>query len=49
MVQLDPVESTSGSKDAVKHQSSASALVSSSTWVKFGSLLFLTKVKLLVV
>ena len=35
-VLLDPVESTSGSKDAVKHQSSASALVSSSTWVKFG-------------
>ena len=36
MVLLDPVESTSGSKDSVKHQSSASVLVSSSTWVKFG-------------
>ena len=36
MVLLDPVESTSGSKDSVKYQSSASALVSSFTWVKFG-------------
>ena len=40
MVLLDPVESTSGSKDSVKHQSSASVLVSSSTWVKFGRVSF---------
>jgi len=33
MVLLDPV---SGSKDTMKHQSSAIALVSSSTWVNFG-------------
>ena len=33
MVLLDPVETTSGSKDIVKHQGNTS---SSSTWVKFG-------------
>ena len=35
MVLLDPVESTSGSKDTVKHQGSASTWLSNSTWVKF--------------
>ena len=40
VVLLHPVESTSGSKDAMKHQSSVSALVSSPTWVKFGRMYF---------
>ena len=40
VVLLHPVESTRGSKDAMKHQSSASALVSSPTLVKFGRMYF---------
>ena len=35
MVLLDPIESSKGSKEAVKCQDRASIVASSSTWVRF--------------